>query len=165
MPTVRVETFIDAPLEICFDAARDISLHVETASSTAERAVAGRTQGKIESGEWVTFEGRHFGLCLRLTAKIVEMEKPHRFVDCMTRGAFDSLSHTHEFFARGEATLMRDTLRWRAPLGPFGRLANRLFLVRHMHSFLLLRNARLKTLIEAQHEASLLVEHRSVAAP
>jgi hypothetical protein len=44
MPTIIVETEIKAPIEVCFDLARDIDLHCETAASTKERAIDGRKQ-------------------------------------------------------------------------------------------------------------------------
>ena len=62
----------------------------------------------------------------RLTAKIVEFDRPRRFVDEMVKGAFSSLRHIHEFFTEGDHTLMRDTLIWRSPLGLLGAIADNL---------------------------------------
>lgn len=39
---------------------------------------------------------------------------------------------------------MTDALVWTAPLGVLGKIADRLFLVRHMTRFLQKRNSRLK---------------------
>ena len=149
MPTVIVETFIHAPIERCFDAGRDIGLHCQTAAHTGERAIAGVTTGLIGLGDSVTFEGVHFGVRQRLTGCITEFEYPHRFVDEMTQGAFQSLTHVHEFAAQGKGTLMKDTLTWASPLGNLGRLADWLFLKRHMTNFLRRRNAALKAALEA----------------
>jgi hypothetical protein len=74
VPRLVVETFIAAPPEVCFDLARDIGLHCETARHTQERAVAGVTSGLIGPGEWVTFEGVHFGIRQQLTARVTEFE-------------------------------------------------------------------------------------------
>jgi hypothetical protein len=43
---------------------------------------------------------------------------------------------------------MIDILEWTAPLGPLGRLADRLFLERHMRWFVTTKQAALKTMIE-----------------
>jgi ligand-binding SRPBCC domain-containing protein len=148
VPKLIVETFIAAPREVVFDAARDIGLHCQTASHTRERAVAGVTSGLIGLGESVTFEGVHFGVRQRLTARITEFDASHRFVDEMTKGAFQSLRHVHEFETAPGGTLMRDTIEWTAPFGPIGRIADALFLKHHLRNFLRRRNADLKDAIE-----------------
>src|SRR5690606_21074152 len=109
MPVITVETLILASPQRCFDLARDIDVHCQSTSATKERAVAGVTSGLIGAGQSVTFEAVHFGVRQRLTSKITEFDAPHRFVDEMVEGAFASLRHVHEFEARGEHTLMRDT--------------------------------------------------------
>ena len=55
MSTIIIETRIAAPMELCFDLARDVDAHVKTSSSTGERAVAGKTSGLLELGDIVTF--------------------------------------------------------------------------------------------------------------
>jgi hypothetical protein len=55
MPTIVVETRIAAPVERCFDLARDVDVHLRTAASTGERAVGGKTSGLLELGDVVTF--------------------------------------------------------------------------------------------------------------
>jgi ligand-binding SRPBCC domain-containing protein len=132
MTTIVVEKRILAPIEVCFDLARDVDAHVKTSSMTGERAVGGRTSGLLELGDVVTFEALHFGSRQRLTSKIVEFDRPKRFVDEMVNGAFASLRHTHEFFVDGTSVLMRDTLTWRSPLGPLGVIAYKLFVERHL---------------------------------
>ena len=144
MSTIVVATRIAAPIEACFDLARDVDAHVRTASFTGERIVAGRATGLLELGDTLTFEAVHLGFRRRLTAVIVEFDRPHRFVDAMTRGAFSSLRHVHEFTFESGQTLMTDTLTWRSPLGPLGLLADRLFVARHLRDFLVAKQSRLK---------------------
>jgi ligand-binding SRPBCC domain-containing protein len=150
MTTVVVETRIAAPIELCFDLARDIDMHVKTASFTGERAVGGRTSGLIDLGESVTFEGVHFGIRQRMTSKIVELDRPTRFVDQMVKGAFASFRHLHQFELEDGVVLMRDTLIWRSPLGLLGVVADRLFVERHMRAFILQKQLKLKEFAERQ---------------
>jgi len=117
MTTIVVETRILAPIELCFDVARDVEAHLKTSASTGERAVGGKTSGLLELGDVVTFEAVHFGIRQRLTSKIVELDRPTRFVDEMLNGAFASLRHVHEFVVDGSSVLMRDTLTWTSPRG------------------------------------------------
>jgi ligand-binding SRPBCC domain-containing protein len=148
MTTIVVETRIAAPIEMCFDLARDVDAHVKTSSSTNERAVAGKTAGLLELGDVVTFEAVHFGVRQRLTSRIVEFDRPTRFVDEMVKGAFASLRHVHEFILDGSEVLMRDTLTWRSPLGFLGVIADRLFVESHMRSFMLAKQSELKAYAE-----------------
>jgi len=148
MTTIIVQTSINAPIEICFDLARDIGVHCQTSISTQERAIAGVTTGLIGLGEEVTFEGVHFGVRQRLTARVIEFDRPHRFVDEMLKGAFQSLRHIHEFSRVSSGTMMKDTLIWTSPLGLLGKLADKLFLEAHMRQFLLERNTLLKQIAE-----------------
>lgn len=150
MPTIELETLIHARTEIVFDLARDVGAHTASASETGERAIAGRTEGLLELGDTVTWEARHLGFRQRLKVQITAMERPHFFEDQMLQGAFSSMSHRHDFVPTqdGGSTLMKDSFSFRAPLGPFGRLAEGLFLKAYMTRFLVQRNAHLKQVAE-----------------
>jgi len=150
MIRIRTSVVVEAPIERCFDLARDIDVHTRTVwKHTKERAVSGRTSGKIELGETVTFEATHLGVRQRLTSEIIEFEYPRRFVDRMVRGAFKRMRHEHDFERIDERrTRMTDTLTFEAPLGPLGRLAERLVLRRYMLAFLEDRNAEVKRIAE-----------------
>jgi ligand-binding SRPBCC domain-containing protein len=148
MTTIVVETRIVAPIELCFDLARDVEAHLKTSSSTGERVVGGKTAGLLDLGDIVTFEAVHFGVRQRLTSKIVELNRPHRFVDEMVRGAFASLRHVHDFVIEGPFVLMRDTLIWRSPLGFLGVIADKLFVEEHMRAFMARKQAELKAYAE-----------------
>lgn len=150
MPHIELEIQINAPIESCFDAARDIGLHCRLAHRTKERAVAGRIKGLISKDEWVTFSAVHFGLRLRLTARISEFNSPHRFVDEQTRGPFAHLKHTHEFELLGSnRTLMRDVVEFAAPFGVFGRIAEPV-VAWHLRRFLEERARGLKFHLERE---------------
>jgi ligand-binding SRPBCC domain-containing protein len=148
MTTLVVETRVAAPIELCFDLARDVEAHVKTSSSTGERAVAGKTSGLLELGDVVTFEAVHFGIRQRLTSRIVEFDRPRCFVDEMVEGAFASLRHVHEFVADGTFVVIRDTLTWRSPLGFLGVVADKLFVERHMRDFMVKKQSELKEYAE-----------------
>lgn len=148
MPTIVLEITIHAPIERCFDLARDIGFHCQSTGGTNEKAVAGVTIGLIGPGETVTFEATHFGVRQRLTSRITEFEYPHRFVDEMLHGAFHSLHHLHEFEPVPEGTRMRDTMTYVSPLGWLGLLADTLFLESYMTRFLQKRNDHLKRVAE-----------------
>jgi ligand-binding SRPBCC domain-containing protein len=146
---IELVTRIEAPVQRCFDLACDVETHCRTAAFTGERAVPpGRLSGNLELGDRVTFEAVHFGVRQRLTARIVEMEPPLRFVDEQERGPLRRLRHTHEFRAEGAATLMTDRIEGASPFGPLGALADRLLVAPHLERFLQQKQALLKELAE-----------------
>jgi ligand-binding SRPBCC domain-containing protein len=148
MPLIRLETSIHAPVELCFDISRSVDLHRDSVAHTHERAVAGITTGLMELGDTVTWEAVHFGIKQRLTVKITEFEKPARFIDEMTQGAFHEMKHIHEFLAQPDGTLMVDCFLFRSPLVPLGWFADTLVLTRYLRRFLLVRNSYIKRLAE-----------------
>lgn len=96
MPIIEHPEFIKASPEVCFDLARNVDVHTQTTAHTKERAVGGITSGLMEKGDYVTWEAVHLGVKQKLTAKIMEMERPHMFIDMMVKGAFHSFyPHTH----------------------------------------------------------------------
>ena len=151
MVTIELSTTIAAPRERCFDLARSVELHVHTTASTRERAVAGRTSGLLGAGDEITWRARHLGVTQSLTGRITGYERPRWFQDTMLRGAFASLRHDHYFEETdaGAGTIMRDVLTFAAPLGPLGRIAERLVLRAYMRRFLEARNASLKAVAES----------------
>jgi ligand-binding SRPBCC domain-containing protein len=147
--TITIVAWIEAPIERCFDAARDLDLHVKSVSHTKERAVAGRTSGLIGAGEEVTWRARHFGITQHFTSRITAFDRPQYFQDTMQRGAFKSFVHDH-FFERDQGkTKMTETLRFSAPLGFLGRIAEKLILRRYVHDLLELRVATIKEAAES----------------
>jgi len=105
-----------APIERCFDAARDLDLHLRSLAHTNERAVAGRTSGLIELGEEVTWRARHFGITQHFTSKITAFDRPRYFQDAMQRGAFRSFVHDHFFTVDGDKLRCPELDRYRAHL-------------------------------------------------
>jgi ligand-binding SRPBCC domain-containing protein len=140
----RIETSIAAPIELCFDLARDIDFHTRSLEHTGEKAVAGRTSGLIELGESVTWEARHLGVRQRLTSKVTVFNRPNHFRDQMTEGAFSSFTHDHRFEVRDDQTLMTDEVEFRSPLGLIGWLADAMFMTRYLRRLLDGRRRALK---------------------
>jgi ligand-binding SRPBCC domain-containing protein len=149
MPTIRLETSIEASAERCFDLSLSVDLHRLSTADTHERPVAGVTTGVMKLGDTVTWEAIHFGLKQYLTSKITVYERPHRFTDEMVQGAFQEIKHLHEFVPQPTGTIMIDTFTFCAPWGPLGRLAETLVLIRYMKGLLLTRNRYLKQVAEA----------------
>ena len=150
MATIELVTRIAAPVERCFLLSLSIDLHVDSATGSSERAVAGVTRGLIGAGEEVTWEARHFGVTQRLTSRITAYEAPRYFQDSMVRGAFRRFVHDHHFEADGGATRMTDRLTFEAPAGPIGRLVDRWILRGYLTRFLRERNEVIRRAAESE---------------
>ncbi|WP_391118115.1 SRPBCC family protein [Psychrobacillus sp. L3] len=148
MPVIKHTTYMEAPINKCFDFARDVEIHTKTTRNTNEKTVAGVTKGLLNCGESITWEATHFCVKQRLTAKIIEMNGPYKFVDVMVRGAFHSFTHTHEFEELGTGTLMKDTFEYKSPFGLVGKIADKLFLEKYMKNFIVTRANELKKIAE-----------------
>ena len=155
MAQFRITTLIAAPLEVCFDLARDIDFHVRSLADTGERAVAGRTAGLIGLGESVTWEARHLGVRQRLTSQVTAFDRPAYFRDVMTAGAFRAFAHDHRFEAADGGTLMTDDIAFRSPLGPLGWLVDTLFLTGYLRRLLEGRCRAIKAEAESGNAALL----------
>lgn len=148
MTTITIVTTIRATPERCFDASRDLDLHLDSMADTGERAVAGRTSGLIELGEQVTWEGRHFGIRQRFTSAITAYDRPRHFQDSMVRGAFHSFVHDHYFEACEDGTRMTDVLVFQSPLGVLGAMVDRLLMTKYLTRMLTKRNEVVKAVLE-----------------
>ena len=110
----------------------------------------------MKLGDTVTWEAVHFGIKQHLTSKITAYERPHGFTDEMIQGAFQAMTHIHEFVPQSPGTLMIDLFTFCAPLGIVGRVAEVLILTRYMKGLLLARNKYLKQVAEAGNDTALL---------
>lgn len=131
------------PQSELFDRARSIDAHKESMAHSREKAVAGVTSGLISLGEDVTWRAWHFGVPLRMTSRITEMDPPNYFVDEQVRGPFRRFRHVHEFSPDPAGTTMIDRIEFAAPFGPLGRLAERLVLARYLRKLIETRNRHL----------------------
>ena len=68
----------------------------------------------------------------------------------MTAGLFKSFEHDHRFQEQDGATVMQDELRFSAPFGVLGLMAERLVLRNHLIRFLRERNKFVKQVAESE---------------
>lgn len=153
MPRIRLETNVPATVEDCFRLSLSVDAHTASMSASGERAVAGVTHGEMDLSDTVTWRARHFGLPVRMTSKITELDRPYRFVDEQLAGPFAHWHHEHLFTPVDGGTHMVDVIDFRAPLGPLGALVDRLFLTRYMTKLIRQRNDWLVTAAGAGSES------------
>jgi ligand-binding SRPBCC domain-containing protein len=80
---------------------------------------------EMAAGTLIEYRLRLHGIPIRWRTRIAVWEPPHRFVDVQLRGPYALWEHTHTFEPDGAgATIIRDRVRYRLPLGPLGGLAH-----------------------------------------
>ena len=158
MTKIRLETLIHARQEICFDLSRSLDLHQQSMRATNETAIAGKTNGLIERGEWVTWKAKHFGISQIMTIGIRKMLPYSFFEDVMIQGPFKSLRHLHIFADVDGVTRMTDIFEYEVPFGRIGKWFDRLVLEKYMTRLLERRNATIKEVAESETWKQLIPE-------
>lgn len=149
MTRFEVITDIAAAPQLVFDLSLDVGVHTASMAGSGERIVGGVTSGRMGPGDTVTWLARHFGVRWRMTSRITAFDPPGHFVDEQVAGPFRRWHHAHHFEPDGRGgTVMRDVVEFAAPLGPLGRLAERLVLDRYMQMLIHQRNEHLRTAAE-----------------
>ena len=148
MPTIHLETIINANIQTCFDLSRSIDLHQISPAKTNEKAIAGVTSGLINLNDTVTWEAIHFGIKQQLTSLISAFNSPTHFRDEQQKGAFKYFIHNHYFKIQDGKVIMTDTFEFSSPYGIIGKLFDKFILTNYMRSFLIERNQVIKEYAE-----------------
>lgn len=148
MPVIEHKLLIKAPIEVCFDLARNVKVHTQINIVTIVKAVGGKTKGLLEEGDNVTWEAVHFGIKRRLTSKVIFMDKPHSFVNVRIKGAFKSFIQIHQFIEKGKDTIMVDHFQYKSRFGPIGVLIDKLFFEKYIKGFIVMRAIEFKKIAE-----------------
>lgn len=151
MTKIKLITFINAPIEKCFDLSRDVNIHLLSATKTNEKVIAGKIEGLFELNDIVTWRAKHFGIYQNLTVQITKLDYPHYFEDKMLKGTFKSMAHKHIFEKVEGTTKMTDEFEYEVPFSIIGKLFDKLILKKYMTKFLLTRNQTIKEVGEKKY--------------
>lgn len=148
MITIRLSTWIDAPVERCFRLATSAEFHAALASAKMpEPRTHARTATSLAVGDRLVWPGRSFGMNLEYTTR-VDVLRPDAFLrEIATAGIFRHLEHEHHFTALDDGTRVRDELQFIVAPG-LGRALTPL-LTRFLSSRLQIRGNILKHAAES----------------
>jgi ligand-binding SRPBCC domain-containing protein len=159
MFVIKDSMHVRAPVERCFLLStslaiveRELGMRPVAGSFVGEDGVRRemRTEGLVEGGDRVRWEGWQLGLPQFHVSLISEYERGRFFQDRMIAGRFRSFSHDHEFTEIGGQVLLKDTVRFAMPLGFAGRLVGKYAMVPHIRGLLRRRFALLKRIAESE---------------
>lgn len=147
METIRLTTWMDAPMERCFKLATSIDLHL-AAAQTEETVIGGVKSGLIGEGESVEWRGKYFRRWLTHTNKVDGWRPYSYFREVMTKGWFARFEHEHHFAVMDDGTRMRDEIRFSVP-GIMGTVKEKIAR-RQLIGMLRRRNALIKRAAESE---------------
>ncbi|MBN9614493.1 MAG: cell division protein [Acidobacteriales bacterium] len=166
MQTIRLTTWMDAPMERCFKLATSVDL--VSAAATGEKAIGGVTSGLIGPDNSVDWQGRQFGRAGIHTSHIdstrIDGWRPYSyFREVMVQGSFARFEHERHFALMDDGTRMRDEIRFSIP-GLLSGLSEKL-VRRHLVDILKRRNALIKQVAESEQWRRYLEEKAATPKP
>ncbi len=124
---LRQETLVDAPLPEVFTFFSKVeNLGAMTPPDLAFQ-IREPAPRNIEQGTHIEYDIRLGLVSMRWSSRIDRWQPGESFVDTQVRGPYAYWWHEHTFEAHGKQTMMRDTVRYSVPMGPFGRIAHSIF--------------------------------------
>jgi ligand-binding SRPBCC domain-containing protein len=148
VPTVKLTTRVNAPVERCFDLYRSVSLHVDSYQHAHEQAVGTITAGLVGPGDVAAFRMRAFGFPYRMSVKVVAYDRPRHFRDSQTEGFFLRADHDHHFAVEDGTTVVTDVFDYTPRFSWLGTLLDRLILARYVRWTIGQKNANVKRVAE-----------------
>ncbi len=108
------------------------------------------------AGTFLQYALRIHGVPVRWDTLIQEWEPPSRFVDVQVRGPYRLWHHTHALqpLDGGNATLMRDTIRYAVGFGVLGEVVRRSVVARDVRAIFAFRAERVPGLVAESAAAS-----------
>jgi ligand-binding SRPBCC domain-containing protein len=142
MITIRLTTWVDAPMELCFR----LATNVEFNSANATKGAGADT---FQVGDTFDRSAWRMGLRVSHTSRIEEVRPFTYFREVMIAGGFRHFEHEHHFAPMDDGTRVRSEVRFSAGFGPLGLLVERILLRRYVMKLLMRRHMRLKDVVES----------------
>lgn len=123
--TLEREQFIPRPVAEVFTFFADASNLGRVTPPWLSFRILSPMPVEMRVGAQIAYQiGWHF-LRLNWVSEITAWKPNRSFTDVQVRGPYSFWRHTHTFRSHDGGTIMRDTVHYRLPLGPLGRLAHR----------------------------------------
>ena len=124
---LRTTTIVNAPIEKTFEffsKAENLGLMTPSAMGFSIKGAPPR----IGEDTIIDYQVRVGGLPINGRTRIVTWRPGERFVDLQEKGPYRAWWHEHVFRDLGSTTKMDDRVCYAPPLGPLGRIANRVLI-------------------------------------
>lgn len=145
MVTIRLTTWVNAPVERCFRLATSSEFNSAAGSLKAHPA----TSDELQIGDTLVWQSWRLGLHLSHISQIDQLRPFTYFREVMVEGGFRKYEHEHHFAPMDDGTRMRDEVHFVAPMGPLGAVVSRVLLRKYVMRLLAQRHFRLKSAAES----------------
>lgn len=150
MSSIHLTTFIKAPVERVFDLCRNTTVYKKALEGRKESLVAGTTGILVNAGDTITLSAKHLGKTRMITARVIEMNIPEKFVEEQVKGDLKSFRHEHHFKSVENGTLVIDLVEMEEPRDAIGSILGKLFMKKYFETLLNKRNALVKLYAESE---------------
>lgn len=150
MTSIHLTTFIKAPVERVFDLCRNTTVYKKALEGRSESISASASGILVNAGDTITLTARHMGKTRVITARIIEMNIPEKFVEEQVKGDLKSFRHEHHFKPVENGTLVIDLLEMEEPRDAIGGILGKVFLKKYFENLLNKRNALVKRYAETE---------------
>lgn len=151
----RYETVIKTTVEDLWNFHASVAA-LEALTPPQKQAEIIGTDLEVREGAVHKIRSKQFGVPLEWHALIEQVTPPSpltpyaAFVDSALKSPFKSWRHEHRFEPHAEGALLVDNLEYSLPFGPFGVIANFLFVQRELDNLFAFRHKKTKSLLEKQ---------------
>lgn len=149
----RWETVINTTVEELWDFHASVAA-LEALTPPEKQAEIIGTDLEVREGAVHKIRSKQFGVPLEWHALIEQVTPPSpltthaAFIDRAIKSPFKSWRHEHRFEPHREGALLIDELEYSLPFGPFGVIANYLFVQRELDRLFAFRHRKTKDLLE-----------------
>lgn len=142
VPIIEEKTYIELPIEDCFNAARNPIFLTNSIPKHKRIKVNSSLKNNLKISDKVYLEHSFLKGKIRTTSKfkVTELVPPYKFTEEIESLFFKDFRHTHTFSQKDEkGTLMKDTIEYNLRFGILGKLLNTRFLKKYLKRYLYLR--------------------------
>jgi len=145
MVTIRLTTWVNAPIERCFLLATNVEFN---SARTSAKAEGGAGKDTFHVGDTFDRSAWRLGIRMSHTSRIEEIRPYSYFKEVMIEGSFRQFEHEHHFTPLDDGTRVRSEVRFIGGLGPLRLVIERVLLRRYVMKLLTARHMRLKEAVE-----------------
>lgn len=134
MPIIQVKTLLEAPIEQCFNAARNPLDIVASVPPIKDSIVDSKLVNKVNLGDKFYIDTLLFKEKFKdkflITTKynVVEYVPPFKFSEEVTNIFFKEFKHVHEFTQKKAKVEMVDTIEYKMAFGFIGNIINKRYI-------------------------------------
>ena len=150
MASIHLTTFVKAPVERVFDLCRNTTIYKKALEGRSESLTASASGILVNAGDTITLSAKHLGKTRVITARVLEMNIPEKFVEEQVKGDMKSFRHEHHFKPVENGTLVIDLVEMEEPRDAIGGMLGKLFMKNYFETLLNKRNALVKLYAETE---------------